>query len=246
MNKLNYIITDRAISITINNKRRIVPSDSYVYKVLLQQIKTGSVDLNKKVNFKDFVLDSIYTGSNVYGLSDKINKMTESGIPAKPFIKMLSAIPESVLTQNPEILTKAGTKELPLTYSGKIIGYQRSSFLPKGHEQGKSWVSCFEPGTILEGAQLVSDFEYIKSRCPDMGSVYQVLINPEHIIGYDQHGFTVSKATQLNMLGKTITEAEKPQAQILHIKKKGQTLSIYIPEKGEDLLELLEDTDPFS
>jgi hypothetical protein len=129
-------------------------------------------------------------------------------MPTAPFERFVSRLSDSFFNneRNIEFIARVGTVNAPLTLDGDVVLYQRASWIR--HDIATNWSnsSTFTSGNVIKGErnQTVGEFNWVMGCCPDAGSVFEVLVQPEHIITQNNSSWSVSQLTQLSKLSENI------------------------------------------
>lgn len=214
MTQIKYIIDDNQITFSQNGELKIFTDRNWVVfenlkQSLIQHGNIGSIITSASNYFKE----AVKSRSNKFGIKDRLEALEAANMPTEPFKNFISRANESFLEAHPELVSKAGTVDAPLTWDGNLIMYQRAAW--RGHG---SWSQdeSFTAFKTIEGTAKVSEFTAALQVCPDTGAAFEVIVQPEDLVSVasDYCGLWVaSKITQLAKLGVTRNNLEGQQAQ---------------------------------
>jgi hypothetical protein len=205
---IKYLITDSQITFFKENQVKSVYKESglneLVFNVLKDCLQSGN--LIEIDDSKEYYLEQLRQKPGlIKSVQKRVEELTTANLPTEPFFKFLNKCPDHLLSEI-EVLTKAGTVDMPLTWEGDVVLYQRASYM-RNNNTYSDWAgeSSFRMGNVLEGEQLVSSFDYIVSKtCCDAGPVFEVVVQPQHITSVNSNSssfWTVNRLTQMTRLG---------------------------------------------
>ena len=222
--EVKYVINEDNIVFYYNKEMRIVnKEDLYVYNSLRESlVANNNESLRYVVDTRTAIKDSIINKSELFGLDKRIRKLEDEGLPLEPLLNFVDRLPENMLYDN-KLLALVGTTELPLTWTGDIVAYQRASWIPYDRRQPlESWVSEFKPyHRVSSGSNsllVVGGFNWTQRQCADTGLTFEVIVQPEDIVNsyYSTHQkstdygmWCVKEVTQLSILGKIVQNSAK-------------------------------------
>lgn len=145
----------------------------------------------------------------------RVRKLQDDGIPYQPLVnfwnKLKSHPDEDVRVGLAE---RAGSQTIPLTWDGDLVLYTRASWLPSTLEEtfdranplafrpsrDTDWSGNFEPGKLVQSSGdsflPCGDFDWINGACPDQGAIYDIQVQPCHVVSLEQ---TVRYARSANL-----------------------------------------------
>lgn len=218
MTKINYVITDKQISFYKDKEVRTVYADSGLNYVIYTSLR------NSLINNEPIVATTPKEAINVIkrnpaivpSVNKRIKELEEANLPTDPFLKFLSNCNDNLLVEGLKLLSKAGTTDMPLTWDGNIILYQRANML------NRSWApTTFNFGEVMEreeGFNVSSFHNIVDGTCPDSGPVFEVMVKPQDIISLDNRVHSlwkVKRLTQMSRLSLRPSQKEKAEAGIV-------------------------------
>lgn len=205
MTQVKYIIDDKQISFYQNNEIKIITEQAWfafesLKQALISNGAIGSLMLSAKACLEDLISQR----SEKFGIKQRLEALEQANLPTEPFKNFVSRVGEDFLRQHPEFIGKAGSVDAPLTWDGDLIMYQRAAW--RDQNKLSNWANDeeFTAFKTLEGETRVSEFNAALNVCADTGMVYEVIVQPEHLVGRSgvyQGLWTVSQVTQLAKLG---------------------------------------------
>jgi hypothetical protein len=233
---IKYAVTEDAISFYDKEEIIVVTSDQkYLYAALKDSlISNSTIDIIDSP--KEFLKKCLKERSSCFGIDKKIKQIEEAGMPIEPFLSFVSRIPERFLKYNPDLLNMIGTVDLPLTWDGNLIAYQRASWIKNDNEVDaqdiptsfkvfdlnrgrriKKWARDFKPFDIAMVPQNVCDFNWAQNQCPDTGATFEVIVQPEYIRSILNHQIRTSQIIMLSRLGEKVSNDQKSTTMVVDI-----------------------------
>jgi hypothetical protein len=222
---VKYLVTDEAISFYRESDKsvRFVNKDSngMVYELLRDCLLTkGTLDiLEQDLNLKDCYLSFVKDNKNLFGIGDRLQSLKDSGMPTQPFERFVSRLPESFFQQerNVQFLSRVGTVDAPLTLNGDVVMYQRASWLNDRDITNWSSSDSFTSGNVVSSDVLtVGEFNWVMGSCPDAGPVFEVLVQPQHILNVGHSGgWLVQQLTQLSKLSEYLFVKDRSETAVV-------------------------------
>jgi hypothetical protein len=234
---LKYVIQPDSISFydTDKQKTSIVYKGAHniIYDVLELGLRENDIELvytSQYAKPTEAVLNKLFqSGKDAYGLRERYEALVSEGLPTKALLNFASRAPMELL-QNQSLMQRVGTVDMPLTWEGDLVLYQRASWLQSTNERTPSfdsfrsstkWVDSFTPFAIIEGeGNLASDFDWAMNQCPDTGTTYEVVVQPQPIVSMSynrQRLYNVNRLTQLSDLGRHIKASQKSTVGVVEI-----------------------------
>lgn len=218
MDTIKYLIEDDKITFYKDKQVQVIDNRKFwVFEALKQSLRdslnVGELNLDVSAYIKGLIKDR----SKTLGVRQRLEELEAANMPTEPFRLCVERLPSSVLEANPEIIKSLGTTEIPLTWDGNLVLYQRSAWL-----NNTSWAndSTFQPFKEVNGKQQASSFTDTMRRCPDTGMAYEVLVRPEDIVAIkgtnsEYTSFEVKAVTQLSKLGTKPKVQQQTQVPIV-------------------------------
>jgi hypothetical protein len=157
-----------------------------------------------------------------------IKELEEQNLPFQPLINFwlkLRNHPDSDIKE--KLGELAGRPGVPLTWDGDLIFYTRASWVPPSADieeitslkyldklKLSDWSGDeFSPGKTMASSRplVCGDFNWITQVCPDAGVIYDIQVNPIHVISSFRYGMDlkVSQFTYLSQLEEKSTLSDK-------------------------------------
>lgn len=128
-------------------------------------------------------------------IAKKVLELKGKELPYQPLLNFWQKAKEGGLVSqlNPQQITSlVGTRDIPLTWDGNLIMYMRSSWVRQ--EQTTKWAN-YLPEERVRAEAICGGFNWVSSSCPDAGLMFEVQVNPVHILNVSQNTFTVKELT---------------------------------------------------
>lgn len=225
-----------------------IPTDSY-----LQETTGGAFRYQAGEYFYN---DELIPAS----IGKRVRHLQNDGIPYQPLVnfwnKLKSHPNENVRSGLAE---RAGSQTIPLTWDGDLVLYTRASFLPSSLEetfdstnplafralQITDWSGNFEPGKLVQSSDdnflPCGDFDWINRLCPDQGAIYDIQVQPCHVVSLEQTAFSrtpwlaVSQFRYLSQLQERSSVPEKVCFINVETNNLGERLVVRRPYSDESL-----------
>ena len=258
--ELKYLINDQTLSFfyqdrvcTVHKKETLLFD---TLKRLLLENEVGALTANLNKNTKVYLEEAMRNKEDVLniGISKRVKEIEASGMPIDPYLRFIQRCPTEVLLRDPYIITQVGTVDLPLTWDGDIIGYQRAAWIRKDKSQ-MFWVNDqnFTPfqEVVSDSPQQVGNFYWIQNVCSDAGMTYEALVKPENIQTvsitdqetYTQRCLQTKKVTLLSRLKEVTLSSHLSTTPIVEITTANSDLgpiAIRLPYNASTAAKMLE------
>jgi hypothetical protein len=222
---IKYLVTDDAISFYRPSDRSVRfvnrQTQRLTYDILRDSLVTsGNIEvLEQHFNPKNYYLNSVKAGKDIFGIKERLDSLTNSGMPTAPFEKFVSRLSDSFFSEerNIQFIARVGTVDAPLTLDGDVVLYQRASWISQDITTNWSNSSTFTSGNVISGErnQTVGEFNWVMNTCPDAGSVFEVLVQPEHIVTQTNSSWSVSQLTQLSKLSEEVFVRDRAETAVV-------------------------------
>jgi hypothetical protein len=213
----------------------------------LSEATAGAFTYNQgKFYFEDEVVPK--------SIAERIKELKEQNLPFQPLInfwlKLRSHQDESIKEKLGE---SAGRPGVPLTWDGDLVLYTRASWVPPsaGIEEitslaylNKMKLSDWSGGEFSPGKTMLSskpmtcgDFNWITQVCPDAGVIYDIQVNPLHVVNLIRNGMElkVSQFTYLSQLEEKSVLTDKIFFVKIETNTFGERLVVRKPYSPESL-----------
>ena len=224
MTPINYVITDDAITFFRDDQVKIVTREqSYLFPALQESLLSGLFSFDISQSPRELILQTIKNNRGLYELAERLEALESEGLPTEPFISFISRLDEETLIAGLNKIKIVGTPELPLTWDGSVIAYQRASWVSYQTQEQRDWARAgLRPFDVIEGAtQTVGEFSWVQSQCPDTGMTFEVIVQPQHILEFrpavHRNTLRVSQVTMLARLGETIRDEQRAETSIVEV-----------------------------
>lgn len=183
----------------------------------LSEASAGAFTYNQgKFYFEDEVVP--------VSIAERIKELKKQNLPFQPLINFWLKLREHPDAEIREKLGEsAGRPGVPLTWDGDLVLYTRASWIPRsagieeitnlvylnGLNLNKLKLSDWSGGQFSPGKTMLSskpmicgDFNWITQVCPDAGVIYDIQVNPLHVVNLVRKGMElkVSQFTYLSQL----------------------------------------------
>lgn len=161
-------------------------------------------------------------------VGERIKELEEQNLPFQPLINFWLKLREHPDQEIREKLGEsAGRPGVPLTWDGDMVCYTRANWVPASADieeitslayLDKLRLSDWSGGEFTPGKTMVSstslkcgDFNWIAEVCPDCGVIYDVQVNPLHVVSSIRNGMelNVSQFTYLSQLEENSALTDK-------------------------------------
>ena len=226
MSKINYYITPDCLTFYKDGLIKHVNSNQpYLFEALKMSLPRGVdyVEIDSRTMFKE----CLKNGSKAFGAADRLKSLQEANLPVEPLLSFIDKVPTEVLNSPDgyKLIHKVGTPDIPLTWDGNLILYQRSAWVGVNQTtagSGRTWVDVesFTPFKVVTGTEerplQAGGFDWVAKHCPDSGSVYEVIVQPQHILDVLSYGcWELSQVTQLSSLGNYVNCSQKAETGVV-------------------------------
>lgn len=222
MTPINYLIDEDRVTFYKDSKIQVAERSvtPWLYDSFKEALPAGDTELS--FNTKDIFINAVKNRKQMFGIAERVEALEAAGMPVDPYVSFISRLPEEVLVNHTELISKVGTVDAPLTWTGDLVLYQRSAWT-----QGEvtSWAddeSTFTPFNVVKSDKHLraGEFSYAMNVCPDTGCAYEVVVQPEHIISGSSGLWTVSQVMQLAQLGREMTTMQQSESPIVRYENK--------------------------
>jgi hypothetical protein len=191
-------------------------------------------------------------------VGERIKELEDQNLPFQPLINFWLKLKDHPDREIREKLGQsAGRPGIPLTWDGDLILYTRASWVPPSADKEEitsltnlnrftrlDWSSNkFTPGkTMVSSTALIcGDFTWITEVCPDAGVIYDIQVNPLHVVKSSPLGgkLEVSQFTYLSQLEEHSALTDKIFFVKVETNTFGKQLVVRKPYSPESLREYL-------
>ena len=129
-------------------------------------------------------------------IAKKVLELRGKELPYQPLLNFWEkaksgGLVSQVIAQ--KIASLVGTRDIPLTWDGNLIMYMRSSWVKQA--QTTKWAN-YLPEERVRAEAICGGFNWVSSACPDAGLMFEVQVNPIHILNVNANSsFTVKEMT---------------------------------------------------
>lgn len=191
-------------------------------------------------------------------IAERIKELKKQNLPFQPLINFwlkLRKHPDEEIRE--KLGESAGSPGVPLTWDGDLVLYTRASWIPRSVsteeitnlvypniQKLSDWsAGNFSPGkTVLSSKPTIcGDFNWITQVCPDAGVIYDIQVNPLHVVNFvrDRIEVKVSQFTYLSQLEEKSVLTDKIFFVKVETNTFGEKLVVRKPYSAESLREYL-------
>lgn len=249
--KTKYIASEDRITVHHNKRTMtIVKENNAYFNSLLEALASNRLDLeevlpeyvvnedsiaeysNGKLKLENGRLSSEYFEVPAR-LQDLVKEFLDSNLPLQPLIKLcekLSLLSDKFIRNSIVNFVSAG--DVPLTWDGDLVLYARSAWVIDNTKS--DWMEqSFTPGATRTGENLpCGTFDWTLGECPDMGRVFDLLVQPQHITSVKKQSVGVSQYLNISALEETINHEER--LLLLHTNTNHLGSNVYVREPFSD------------
>lgn len=194
-------------------------------------------------------------------IGKRVKQLQDEGIPYQPLVNFwnkLKSHPDEAVRIG--LADRAGSQTIPLTWDGDLVLYTRASWLPSTLEEtfdranplafipssDTDWSGNFEPGKLVQSSDSsflpCGDFDWINGACPDQGAIYDIQVQPCHVVSLEQTtryarsaNLAVSQFRYLSQLQERSSVPEKVCFINVETNNLGERLVVRRPYSDESL-----------
>jgi len=264
---MKYVISDDLISLNFSGKTHLISKGANSYFDIIKDsllkessIKDSWLDFGESIREVTGGLFSWEGGQYYYdnesipnSIGKRLNELIALNLPIQPLVNFWQKVrehPDKGMIDT--FCTIAGCKDIPLSWEGDLIMYTRASWVKRSlkpigfkYEEVEAWSSNFEPGKVVKGLNLkVGSFGWANGQCPDAGNLYDVQVNPVHVIQTSINPIIVSEFKYISHVREHSNAPEKVCFIETQTNSLGEQLIVRQPYSAESLKAYLISTVP--
>ena len=163
-------------------------------------------------------------------LNSVLTELVDKDLPILPLTKLCQKLSHLSKGLSEKVGSFVAEGDVPLSWDGNLITYARSSWIANNYEL-EDWMDRgFIPHETRTGDNLITgSFNWATKNCPDQGRVFDLLVQPQHIINVEDRVFKSTQVTNISTLEETSSPESRVQLIQTETNALGETVYIRSP-----------------